>query len=249
MMRKLKVVILTNYSFHPSQLHKFELLGSLSNLKRIRLQKVCVPSLCKLKNLRKLSLYMCNTSQAFGSDTCSIKEALPNLVDMNIDYCKDLVALPAGFCDIIPLEKLSITNCHRFSALPQDIGNLVNLRVLRLNSCTDLADLPDSIKRIQKLSLLDISYCISLRKLPEDIGELSNLSKLYMMGCSRLSDLPTSVTKLEQLQKVICDEETVLLWKEHFNPIAPRPSIEVAKVDNNLDWLIGVRPWSFKLLK
>lgn len=237
-MKKLKVLILTNYSFHRSQLQSFELLGSLSNLRRIRLQRVCVPPLCKLRNLRKLSLYMCNTSQAFGSGTIT-KDALPNLVDMSIDYCKDLVKLPAGFCEITSLEKLSISNCHKFSALPQDIGKLENLQVLRLNSCTDLEDIPDSIRRLQKLSLLDISNCISLRGLPENIGELKNLSKLYMMGCSTLSEWPTSVYKLEKLEKVICNEEMANLWV-NFDT-TPGPSIEVAKVDSNLYWLVGAR--------
>ncbi|KAF7828758.1 putative disease resistance protein [Senna tora] len=237
-MKKLKVLILTNYSFHPSQLDSFELLGSLSNLKRIRLQRVCVPSLCKLKNLRKLSLYMCYTSQAFGGGTINIKDALPNLVDMSIDYCNDLVALPTGFCEITTLEKLSITNCHKFSALPQDIGNMENLRVLRLNSCTDLLDIPDSIRGLQMLSLLDISYCISLGRLPKDIGELRNLSKLYMMGCSSLSEFP-DCTKLEKLEKLICDEEIATLCKAYFDPTGSRSIIEVAKVDHDLTWLVG----------
>ncbi|KAK4262266.1 hypothetical protein QN277_027848 [Acacia crassicarpa] len=239
-MRKLKVLILINYSFHPSQIHSFELLGSLPNLKRIRLQRVSVPSLCKLKNLRKLFLYMCDTSQAFKSNT-SIKDALPNLVDMSIDYCKDLKALPVGFCDITSLGKLSITNCHNFSGLPHDLGNLENLQVLRLNNCTDLVDIPVSVKMLQKLSLLDMSYCIKLFRLPEEVGELSNLSKLYMAGCSRLSELPTSVTKLVKLRKVICDEEIGILLREYFDHAANTPSIEMTKDDNNfnLNWLFG----------
>ena len=66
-MSKLKVLMVTNYGFHPSELNKFELLVSLPNLKRIRLEKVSVPCLCKFRNLQKLSLYMCNTRQAFES--------------------------------------------------------------------------------------------------------------------------------------------------------------------------------------
>ncbi|AES94770.1 disease resistance protein (CC-NBS-LRR class) family protein [Medicago truncatula] len=70
-MSKLKVLIVTNYGFHRSEFTKFELLGSLSNLKIIRLEKVSVPCLCKLKNLRKLTLHMCNTRNAF--ENCSIQ--------------------------------------------------------------------------------------------------------------------------------------------------------------------------------
>ncbi|MCI29756.1 disease resistance protein, partial [Trifolium medium] len=43
-MSMLKVLIITNYAFHPSELSNFELLDSLHNLKRIRLERISVPS-------------------------------------------------------------------------------------------------------------------------------------------------------------------------------------------------------------
>ncbi|KAH1157798.1 hypothetical protein GYH30_030163 [Glycine max] len=181
-MKKLKVLIVTNYGFDRSEIKKFELLGSLSNLKRIRLEKVSVPSLCILKNLQKLSLRMCNTRQAFENCSIQISNAMPNLVEMSIDYCKDLITLPDALCKITPLKKLSITNCHNLSVLPQDIGKLENLEVLRLCSCSDLVEMPNSVKGLNKLSCLDISDCVSLTKLPDDIGELKKLKKLVMKG-------------------------------------------------------------------
>lgn len=236
-MSNLKVLIFTNYGIHTSVLKNFGLLGSLSNLRRIRLEKVSVPCLGVLKNLRKLSLYMCDTSQAFESSIIPISDALPNLVYLNIDYCKDMVEFPSGLCDVKPLQKLSISNCHKFSALPQEIGKLENLELLRLNSCTDLEGLPDSIGRLSKLRFLDISNCISLRNLPEDIGNLQNLKKVYMRGCSRC-ELPMSIMNLEHLKSVTCDEETAASW-EDFKAMLPNLSIEVPHEDVNLNWLLG----------
>ncbi|XP_028779380.1 probable disease resistance protein At5g66900 [Neltuma alba] len=233
-MRKLKVLVVTNYGFHISKLNKFELLGSLSALKRIRLEKITVPSLCKLMNLQKLSLHMCTTWPAFESCSMDISEALPNLVELNIDYCKDLVKLPVDICKINPLKKLSITNCHKFSELPKEIGSLENLEVLRLSSCSNLEEMPVSIKRLQKLSHLDISDCISLKQLPEEFGCLGNLEKLYMRGCSRC-ELPVSVMNLLRLTLVICDEDTAASWEDHL----PHLTIEQPKADINLDWLQG----------
>ena len=238
-MRKLKVMIVTNYGICHSELNNFEQLGSLSNLKRIRLEKVSVPFLCELKNLQKLSLYMCNVHQALQNCTVQISDVMPSLVEMNIDYCNDLLALPSGLCYITPLRKISITNCHNFSALPQDMGNMKNLEVLRLNSCTGLVEIPDSISRLSKLRLLDISDCISLGKLPEDIGELSKLRRLSMRGCKRLEDLPFSVMNFEHLQhemRVICDEETESLW-EDFKSSLPKVDIVVHNEIIDLDWL------------
>ncbi|KAL9327688.1 hypothetical protein ACSQ67_002691 [Phaseolus vulgaris] len=239
-MHKLKVLIVTNYGFHRSELNNFERLGSLTNLKRIRLEKVSIPSLCILKNLRKLSLHMCNTWQAFERYSIQISDAMPNLVEMSIDYCKDLVKLPDGLCNITPLKKLSITNCHKLSVLPQDIAKLENLEVLRLCSCSDLVEMPDSVKGLNKLSCLDISDCLNLTKLPDDIGELK-LEKLYLKGCSKLRELPYSVVNFGNLKHkihVICDEEMASLW-ENF-PTIPNLKIEISIVEVNLNWLPGV---------
>ncbi|KAK7263088.1 hypothetical protein RJT34_30672 [Clitoria ternatea] len=241
-MSELKVLIVTNYGFDPSVLNKFELLGYLPNLKRIRLEKVSVPSLCKLKSLQKLSLYMCKTRPAFESSSILISDAFPNLEDLSIDYCYDLVELPSELCKITTLKKLSITNCHNLSALPQEIGELENLEVLRLSSCSNLCEMPESVGKLHKLSCLDISDCVSLTQLPEDIGGLHSLEKLYMWGYSRFSELPYSTMKFGELKHeicVICDEEVAGLW-EQFSSIT-NMKIEICKPDVSLNWLPGVR--------
>ena len=238
-MSKLKVLIVKNSDLRPCELNNFELLGSLSNLKRLRMEKVSVPSLAPMKNLQKLSLYMCDTNRAFENSSIPIKEALPSLVDLNIDYCKDFVELPAGICEVATLKKLSITNCHKFSGLPQDIGKLENLELLRLCCCSDLVELPESITRLHNLRLLDISYCISLCKLPEEIDRLENLRKLYMTSCSRC-ELPDSTMNLEHLERVVCDQETATSW-EAFESFLPNLKIEVPEIDINLNWLYGNR--------
>ena len=248
-MSKLKVLIVTNYGFHRSELTRFELLGSLLNLKRIRLEKVSVPCLCILKNLRKLSLHMCSTNNTFESCSIQISDAMPNLVELSIDYCNDLIKLPDGFCKITTLKKLSITNCHKFSAMPHDIGKLVNLEVLRLCSCSDLKEMPESVADLNKLRCLDISDCVTLHKLPNNIGDLQKLEKLYMKGCSNLSELPYSVINFGNVKHemhVICDEEGAALWEEgaalwEQYPNIPNLKIDVPKVESNLNWLHGTR--------
>ncbi|CAJ2670529.1 unnamed protein product [Trifolium pratense] len=241
-MSKLEVLIVTNYGFHCSELTKFEMLGFLSNLKRIRLEKVSVPCLCILKNLQKLSLHMCNTRNAFESCDIQISDAMPNLVELSIDYCKDLIKLPDGLCNITTLKKLSITNCHNLSAMPHDIGKLENLEVLRLCSCSDLKEMPKYVAGLNKLCCLDISNCVNLSKLPKDIGELQKLEKLSMKGCSNLSGLPNSVIKFGNLKHemhVICDEERAALWEQY--PNIPNLRIDMLKEDINLNWLHRTR--------
>ncbi|KAJ6288574.1 hypothetical protein OIU76_024541 [Salix suchowensis] len=226
-MNKLKVLVLYNYGFVPAEFSNFRLLGSLSNLKRIRLEK-------KWRKLEKMSLVMCNIGQAFNKSTNKISDAFPKLVDLTIDYCNDLEELPTGFCDLVLLRKLSITNCHKLLALPEDMGNLLDLEILRLNSCIELTELPGTIGGLHKLQILDLSDCLSVMELPEQIGQLHNLRKLYMIECSSC-ELPSSVTNLFHLKEVICDEETAMSWKR-FKPCLPSLTIRVHK-EINLNWL------------
>ncbi|KAK9948816.1 hypothetical protein M0R45_004378 [Rubus argutus] len=238
-MEKLKVLVVTNYGFLPSEVTNFQLLRSASNLKRIRLERISIPSITKnrieLKSLQKISLFMCNIGQAFSNGSIQLSHALPNLVEVNIDYCNDLVELPADICDLIHMKKISITNCHKLLALPKEVGKLANLEVLRLRSCTDLEKLPGSSRNLKKLSFLDISYCFSIKELPEDIGEMSSLRKLNMRECSRLQEVPVSVLDLKQLMEVVCDDETKSLW-DPFLPLE-NTRIVVAKENINLNWL------------
>ncbi|KAK9902929.1 hypothetical protein M0R45_001442 [Rubus argutus] len=154
-MVKLKVLVVTNYGFIPSELKKFQLLHSSSNLKRIRLERISIPSIAKnsveLNSLQKISLFMCHIGQAFSNGSIQLSHALPNIVEVNIDYCNDLVELPADVGDLIHLKKFSITNCHKLLALPEEIGNLAKLEVLRLRSCTGLTKLPASTGNLEKL--------------------------------------------------------------------------------------------------
>nr|XP_011464469.1 PREDICTED: probable disease resistance protein At5g66900 isoform X2 [Fragaria vesca subsp. vesca] len=239
-MKKLKTLVLTSCSSSPTELNNFQLVDSIPSLKRIRLERISLPSISRypiqLKSLKKISLFMCCIGQGFGNGTIQISEAFPNVVEMNIDYCNDLVELPAQLCDLIQLKKLSVTNSHKLSALPEDIGNLVNLELLRLRSCTDLSELPGSIRNLKKLNFLDISDCFSMKELPENIGELCSLERLNMRQCSRLNELPSSVLDLEHLKEVTCDEETEILW-EPFLPYLTNMHIKVVKEDINLNWL------------
>ncbi|KAF8034751.1 hypothetical protein BT93_C0917 [Corymbia citriodora subsp. variegata] len=210
---KLKAVIVTNYSFFPAELRNFHVIES--NLRRMRLECIAVPFLSMgklhLHSLQKVSFFMCNISHASTSNNGKISDAMPDLVELHIDYCNDLVTLPDGICEIKPLRKLSITICHNLSSLPKRIGQSASLEVC-------------------------ISDCLSLSTLPNQIGQLVNLKRMNMRGCLRLSMLPLSIMKLRNLKKVICDEEIEVMWeplKRSLNGL----KIMVSKEEASLDWL------------
>ncbi|KAF3438919.1 hypothetical protein FNV43_RR17194 [Rhamnella rubrinervis] len=238
-MESLKALIITSYKTFPAELKNFELLGPLENLRRIRLERISIPSLTlvPLGNLQKISFYMCSIGKAFSNCSTKISELFPNLTEMNVDFCNDLVELPAEICDIETLEELTISHCTKLCALPEEIGKLENLKELRLRCCISLVGLPDSISKLSNLAFLDISDCISIESLPEDIGDLRKLSKLNMTHCSRLPTLPWSVSNLAQLEDLICDEEKQELWEPFLLPYLPNTVVKLAEVDINLNWL------------
>lgn len=243
-MEKLKVLMVKNYGFFPTELNNFLLLGSATNLKRIRLEHVSIPPFAftsvKLEILQKLTLYMCNISQAFSTSTILLSEALPNIMEINIEYSNDLIQLPVEICLLTKLKKLSIINCHKLVALPKEIGKLVNLEVLRLGSCIELLELPNTIGGLCNLSVLDISECLEIERLPEEIGELQNLRQLLMMGCSSNCELPQSIVNLEHLEEVVCDEEAAILWKPIMF-VCENLRVKVQKEEVNLNWLYNHR--------
>ncbi|XP_060675185.1 probable disease resistance protein At5g66900 [Ziziphus jujuba] len=241
-MGQLKVLIVTNYSSFHAEVGNFQLLGSLNNMKRIRLERISIPTPSKtpvkLENLQKISLFMCSIGDAFSNCSIKLSEFLPNLKEMNIDFCDDLVKLPVEFCDSNCMKKLSITYCPKLSELPDGIGDMVNLEVLRLRSCIRLQGLPGSIGNLSNLTFLDICDCVSIENLPDRVGELHNLRKLNMTNCSKLQDLPESLKELEQLKVLICDDNGKQLWESslpHRNDVDIRLTIK----DINLNWMPG----------
>ncbi|KAJ9539291.1 hypothetical protein OSB04_032024 [Centaurea solstitialis] len=219
-MQKLKILNVTNHGLYPTEFENFHILGCLSNLTRIRLERVAISSLSgptlALVNLQKISFIMCKMGNAFEELSNDNSNMWPGLVEIEMDYCQDLVGFPTILCNSVHLKTLSITNCNEMCELPKEIGNLTSLKTLSLRSCTKLEKLPESLTRLEKLTILDISDCLSLSELPKEIGKLGGLEKINMKGCTGVHEIPTSVKELSHTQ-VICYEETSYLWQDFSN--------------------------------
>ncbi|CAA2963289.1 probable disease resistance At5g66900 [Olea europaea subsp. europaea] len=236
----LTVLLVMNYGFTRAHLENFPLPGQLTNLKRLRLENISIPSIApsilQLKNLQKISMIMCEMGKALEECTISMSNTWPNLNEINIEYCDDLVEIPAWVCGLIHLKRINLRYCQELVTLPAELGNLTNLEVLRLQSCTQLLELPDSISGLKELRFLDLSDCVEMDHLPDQLGDLCGLRRIRMMGCTALSELPPSVMDLVQLERVICDDETAYLWNS-YKDYLDKLEIVVVKEDINLNWL------------
>nr|DAD24716.1 TPA_asm: hypothetical protein HUJ06_026180 [Nelumbo nucifera] len=229
-MVKLEILIIVNRGNKQAKLTGLLQLSNLTKFKKIRLEKIAVPSLnsitVPLKSLEKISLIMCGVSEAFTNCNVKIPNAFSDLRELDMGYCHDLVNLPPGIGHSVHLQKLSITNCQNLSALPGETGRLKDLEMLRLHACSRLRELPGSIRELQKLKFLDLSCC------------LRGLMKLDLRRCSHKMKLPESVKKLVQLEKMICDDETSTIWEHLKLRHLPQLNIDVRSEQNNsLAWL------------
>ncbi|KAM0067617.1 putative powdery mildew resistance protein, RPW8 [Helianthus debilis subsp. tardiflorus] len=232
-MGQLKVLIVTSYSDYLSQLHNLSFIECLSNLRTIRFEHVALSTIqpiFAIKNLRKVSFFMCEIGDALMSCFTESPYIKSNITDLEFDMCYDMKELPSGLCNLVHLRKLSITNCQELDVLPKGLESLSNLEILRLHCCTKLQELPESVGSLCNLSVIDISDCLSISVLPKEIGELCGLRVLKMDGCSGLQELPRSISKLSQLEDVICDEETSYSWME-FEGVIRNLKIHVVEED------------------
>ncbi|CAL4905549.1 unnamed protein product [Urochloa decumbens] len=239
-MQNLKALVLINYGTTSATLDNLSAFITLSGLRSLWLEKITLPPLPKttipLKNLRKISLVLCELNNSLRGSTMDLSMTFPRLSNLTIDHCIDLKELPSSICEIISLETISISNCHDLTELPYELGKLHCLSILRVYACPALWRLPASVCSLKRLKYLDISQCINLTDLPEELGHLTNLEKIDMRECSRLRSLPRSSSSLKSLGHVVCDEETALLWRE-AEQVIPDLRVQVAEECYNLDWL------------
>ncbi|XP_004289341.1 PREDICTED: probable disease resistance protein At5g66900-like [Fragaria vesca subsp. vesca] len=219
-MDKLKLLLVINYSSLCEELDNFHLLGSLSNLRSVRLDGIncsCITkSPVQLKTVYKLYL---REGRSFGENPLGSSPVFPYLKEMVIGACRailrngpvklshvfpNLKELVIDACDmrklpaeqLIHLTKLKITNCGLLTDLPEEIGNMVSLEVLRIEHCPLLAKFPNSIGNLKKLKFLKISGTILFHKFPDSIANLVNLEVLNM------KELPEQIGELKSLRKL-----------------------------------------------
>jgi len=98
-------------------------------------------------------------------------------------------------------EFLSLTSLEVYykniDALPNEIGDMINLRFLYLND-NRITSIPPDIGKLVNLIHLDFSYN-SLTSIPKEIGNLKNLKKLILTG-NKIKELPEEIGSMTELK-------------------------------------------------
>ncbi|NBW34291.1 MAG: WGR domain-containing protein [Cytophagia bacterium] len=122
--------------------------------------------------------------------------------------------LPAGFGELIKLEKLDIT-LSKVKLFPPQICKLLKLEKLSLTAPA-ISRIPDDIRNLKSLKQLYISKT-KIEELCGGIGELKKLEKLQLIDNKLLKLLPKEIGQLTNLKELsISDSDIKSLDDEVF---------------------------------
>ncbi|XP_054797618.1 protein SUPPRESSOR OF npr1-1, CONSTITUTIVE 1-like [Prosopis cineraria] len=126
---------------------------------------------------------------------------LINLKELDLQHCKNLIAIHNSIGYLAKLEILDVTSCVRLKTFPCEI-KLPSLKELGLNHCSRLKDFPEILEevKIKELFLIETG----IEKLPWSIYYLTQLRDLWIRQ-HKVIEIPNSIFLLPELERIIVD--------------------------------------------
>ncbi|PON46725.1 LRR domain containing protein [Trema orientale] len=83
-----------------------------------------------------------------------------------LEFCSlpILLALSQGIQHATGLESLMISDCKRFTSIPEWINNLKSLQILSISACPSLKSLPEGMRYLTSLDKIEIKDCPTLQQ-------------------------------------------------------------------------------------
>ncbi|KAL3680329.1 hypothetical protein R1sor_023285 [Riccia sorocarpa] len=142
---------------------------------------------------------------ALANELGEVKE----LLSLKIDG--DFQQLPENFGDLRQLRDLTFSSGPRMTNLPESFGSLSSLETLEVHN-SGLLNLPRSFGFLRKLKSLTLEL-FHLTELTESFGDLHSLERLKLSCCEKLERLPESfgnLIRLEHLGIHVCPKLSAL---------------------------------------
>jgi Leucine-rich repeat (LRR) protein len=194
----LKYLDLGSYKlkFIPNEIQNLYNLEHLS-LRGLYLRNIPI-QVCNLKSLKILDLTRNNLLE-FPIDVSK----LINLRQICLDQNSKL-----NYYDVFQvLEKLrfleELSMCGTVDFLPDNIGNLKNLRSLKFNGC-EIDTLPNSMGNLKKLEYIDLSSnnITDITQIIDILSLLPSLKTIYLEW-NPLKSIPSNIGKLKQIKELL----------------------------------------------
>ena len=108
----------------------------------------------------------------------------PNLEEVDLSYCKNLVEVHESFGFLDKLQEWHLKHCKKLQILPSKLM-LKSLKYFNLEGCSSLEKFPNIHPIMKCLEVLELSRS-GIRGLPSSIGYLIALRTLYLYDCPNL---------------------------------------------------------------
>ncbi|XP_057415448.1 TMV resistance protein N-like [Lotus japonicus] len=160
-------------------------------------------------NLWKSSLTLRKTFQKFSSLTTmnfSCNETIttmpnvsgvPNLREIRLDHCENLIKVDESVVFLQKLAHLSASGCYKLREFPRSMY-LPSLEVLNLSNCSKLEHFPDIVNKMNQPLKIYMTWA-SIEKLPDSICNLTGLVFMDFGYSEKLKYLPHSLFMLPNL--------------------------------------------------
>ena len=127
----------------------------------------------------------------------------PNIEEVDLSYCKNLVEVDESFGFLEKLKEWHLTHCKKFLILPSKLM-LKSLKYFNLEGCSSFEKFPNIHPFMKCLEVLELSRS-GIRGLPSSIGYLIALRTLYLYDCPNLSHLPDVIYKLQSTSSILAN--------------------------------------------
>jgi Leucine-rich repeat (LRR) protein len=126
--------------------------------------------------------------------------SIPNLEELNLKCCKNLVKVhrSVGFFD--KLVHLNLESCSNLTSFPRKL-KLRSLKYLNLFGSSRLKKFPEMEGQMECLEYINLQYS-GIEELPSSIGYLAGVKQIILNGCTNLTNLLDSIHKLQHLNEL-----------------------------------------------
>ena len=80
---------------------------------------------------------------------------------------------------MIKLKHLQLLHCYRIKKIPNEIGNLINLKSIEIESSA-LKEIPKEIKKLVNLEYISIAWGGYAKELPKEILSFDKLKDIHI---------------------------------------------------------------------
>ena len=126
--------------------------------------------------------------------------ATPNIKELNLCECKNLVEVHNSVGHLDKLERWDLRDCIELQILPSSLM-MKSLKFFRLFGCKRIEKFPDIPQEMEGLKSLNL-FGTSITELPSSFGNLTGLHQLFLGSDFCSGHLPSSIYKLQHLREL-----------------------------------------------